>query len=271
MCTLKRSEISKACVDTGAGNTAFTENVFNWPASSKFLSRGKTGPVLFKNTFPSGSPGRGGRTLQIQPDFRGATKHGQTSLIPRCSDLTGEVASWVRDRTLIYPGWYGCKDQCQASTLTGTWLPDAIMFRPESELSSFLFGPVTQHLTPISAFCLTTLTPRKSASVALLEGSNSLCRFLAKGDARKWYRVSETRHDASSRCWSGGKCMALHSPGKCHFLPLLKPAGGFGERAGACLLARRCSSSPLPVGLVFSSAGGEVVVGHVLELTPLHS
>lgn len=66
------------------------------------------------------------------------------------------------------------------------------LFRPESEPSSFLFGPVTQHLTPISAFCLTTLTPRKSASVALLEGSNSLCRFLAKRDARKWYRVSET-------------------------------------------------------------------------------
>lgn len=153
----------------------------------------KTGSALFKNTFPSGSPGRGGRTCQRKPILRGAIKHRQTSLIPRCSDFTGEVASWVREPTPTCSSWYGCKDRVPGTDSDRDLASRCYhLVHPESEPLSFLPSPVTQHLSPISSSCLPTLTPMTSALGAPLGGSNSLWRFLATGDTRKWYGVSES-------------------------------------------------------------------------------
>lgn len=129
------------------------------------------------------------------------------------------------------------------------------LFHPETELVSFLLSPVTRHLTPISSFCLSTLTPMKAALVALLEGSSSVCQVVAKGDAREVVlRLRDTtlgtRRDASSSCWSLGKWMALYSPGNCHFSSLLKPAGGFGERVSAFLPGDAVATSLLGCYLV---------------------
>lgn len=64
----------------------------------------KRGPVLFKNTYPSGSPGQGGHPVKTHTGFRGVMKHQQTFLIPRCYLLNCR-SSFLGERTDLNVFW----------------------------------------------------------------------------------------------------------------------------------------------------------------------